>query len=135
MANHDPEYISNEIDKQHAVHARATGKPSQAGVAEGVALDGGLGEALGWSPKKPEVKDSTLSWGGGEHVASQAWGDDIAFPAGPAGTDATTIKATPPSDFGKPVTPVSSAGAEGNWNMDKIASTPINNPDTVRSRR
>jgi hypothetical protein len=134
MANRDPEYISNEVDKQHAVHARATGKPSQAGVAEGVALDGGLGEALGWSPKKPEVKDSTLSWGGGEHVASQAWGDERKHPAG-SGADATVVTSTRPSDLGRPVTPVSSAGAEGNQNMNGIASTVITNPGTVRGRR
>ena len=115
---------NDKVDQLHELHSRATGKPSQAGKAE--SLD---------RHDLAQVHDSIMSWGGGQPVASQGRNDTTKFPDSSSGVSAETRKATEPAvldTFG--VTPA--GGRLGLHGVDQIAgSTPLSNPDAVRSRR
>jgi hypothetical protein len=110
----------DRIDVQHAMHARATGKPSQAGVAEN--LGAAASNQFRTMETTPiQVHDTTLSWGGGQPVAPAGLGDTTEFPIQASAVYPKVVKATEPRDFGQPPTPVANhrAGCSG---VDEIAA-------------
>lgn len=84
-----------------------------------------------------ESSDSTLSWGRGGAVESSpgGYGDPGKLPsdiATASGTAPQTIGSAPqPEPLGRPLEPVSSHGAAGNWSMqDLVANTQIGSADS-----
>ena len=72
--------------------------------------------------------DETLSWGRSGAVEASVGLGDKPQPDAPSGISADpslTHTAMEPSDFGRPVQPVSGRGARGNSNMTDIANFPI----------
>ena len=99
------------VERQHAIHSKALGKPSQSGVAD--------------SEELLATSDSTLSWGrGGQIELNTSRGDTPGIPVGSgfSGAGFEHLRATPPA-VGAPVRP--DANHDQSWNMDDISGYPI----------
>jgi hypothetical protein len=123
MANEKNEMFigrPDRIDVQHEMHARALGRPTQAGVAEN--LGGARSNDFVTMETTPiQVHDASLSWGAGQSVATQGRGDTKSLPeAAAAGISAKVVRATEPTTFGQALIPVKNHNAALNG-VDQVA--------------